>query len=115
MRADGAVSLDGTVGSIHRIGALAQGLEACNGWTFWHVETPKGLSQSMNSALLSAPRWPKPQNNAAQAAITSASSSSERFAKASMFANLSALPVRSVMARSIGPATAMQVCPAGSP
>jgi modification methylase len=22
---------------------LAQGLEACNGWTFWHVETPKGL------------------------------------------------------------------------
>jgi modification methylase len=25
------------------MGALAQGLEACNGWTFWHVETPKGL------------------------------------------------------------------------
>jgi modification methylase len=23
---------------------LAQGLEACNGWTFWHVETPKGLT-----------------------------------------------------------------------
>ncbi len=43
VRADGAVSLDGTVGSIHKIGALAQGLEACNGWTFWHVETPKGL------------------------------------------------------------------------
>jgi modification methylase len=20
-----------------------QGLDACNGWTFWHVETPKGL------------------------------------------------------------------------
>jgi modification methylase len=32
-----------TVGSIHRIGALAQGLDACNGWAFWHVETPKGL------------------------------------------------------------------------
>jgi len=31
------------VGSIHRIGALAQGLDACNGWTFWHLETPKGL------------------------------------------------------------------------
>ena len=43
VRADGAVSLGGNVGSIHRIGALAQGLEACNGWTFWHVETPKGL------------------------------------------------------------------------
>src|SRR6188472_1804083 len=44
VRAEGAVSLDGTVGSIHRIGALAQGLEACNGWTFWHVETSKGLT-----------------------------------------------------------------------
>ena len=44
MRADGAVSLGDTVGSIHRIGALAQGLEACNGWTFWHVETPNGLT-----------------------------------------------------------------------
>ena len=43
VRADGAVSLGETVGSIHRIGALAQGLEACNGWTFWHVETPRGL------------------------------------------------------------------------
>src|SRR6187402_3158801 len=43
VRADGAVSLDGTVGSIHRIGPLAQGLEACNGWTFRHAEVPKGL------------------------------------------------------------------------
>ena len=43
VRADGAVALGETVGSIHRIGALAQGLEACNGWTFWHIETPKGL------------------------------------------------------------------------
>ncbi|HEX5509981.1 MAG TPA: modification methylase, partial [Pseudolabrys sp.] len=43
VRADGAVSLGDKIGSIHRIGALAQGLDACNGWTFWHVETPKGL------------------------------------------------------------------------
>jgi modification methylase len=43
VRADGAVSMGDHVGSIHRIGALAQGLEACNGWTFWHLETPKGL------------------------------------------------------------------------
>ncbi len=43
VRADGAVALGETVGSIHRIGALAQGLEACNGWAFWHVETAKGL------------------------------------------------------------------------
>ncbi len=38
VRPDGAVSLGAIVGSIHKIGALAQGLPACNGWTFWHVE-----------------------------------------------------------------------------
>jgi len=43
VRADGAVALGEQVGSIHRMGALAQGLDACNGWTFWHLETPKGL------------------------------------------------------------------------
>jgi modification methylase len=26
------------VGSIHRVGAAVQGLEACNGWTFWHAD-----------------------------------------------------------------------------
>ena len=30
-------------GSIHKVGALVQGAEACNGWTFWHVETKGGL------------------------------------------------------------------------
>jgi len=44
VRADGAIALGEAVGSIHRIGALAQGLEACNGWTFWHIETPLGLT-----------------------------------------------------------------------
>jgi modification methylase len=44
VRADGAIAFGETVGSIHRIGALAQGLDACNGWTFWHVETAKGLT-----------------------------------------------------------------------
>ncbi|MBV9262129.1 MAG: site-specific DNA-methyltransferase [Pseudolabrys sp.] len=43
VRADGAVSFGDNVGSIHKMGAMAQGLEACNGWTFWHVETSKGL------------------------------------------------------------------------
>jgi modification methylase len=43
VRADGAVALGEKVGSIHRIGALAQGLEACNGWAFWHVQTNAGL------------------------------------------------------------------------
>ena len=44
VRADGAVAYNGTVASIHRAGALAQGLEACNGWTFWHVESVDGLT-----------------------------------------------------------------------
>src|ERR1700721_1654841 len=44
VRADGALALGEAVGSIHRIGALAQGLEACNGWPLWHIETPKGLT-----------------------------------------------------------------------
>jgi modification methylase len=44
VRADGAVALGDVVGSIHRVGAHAQGLEACNGWTFWHVETRRGLT-----------------------------------------------------------------------
>jgi modification methylase len=43
VRADGAVTIGEKVGSIHRIGAMVQGLDACNGWSFWHVDTPKGL------------------------------------------------------------------------
>ena len=43
VRADGMVALGGSVGSIHRMGALAQGLEACNGWAYWHVEEKSGL------------------------------------------------------------------------
>jgi modification methylase len=39
VRADGALALGPAVGSIHKIGALAQGLPACNGWTFWHYHT----------------------------------------------------------------------------
>ena len=44
VRADGALALGPAVGSIHKIGALAQGLPACNGWTFWHVERAGGLT-----------------------------------------------------------------------
>ncbi|NDW06470.1 site-specific DNA-methyltransferase [Jiella pacifica] len=39
VRADGTVSVSGEAASIHRVGAKVQGLAACNGWTFWHVET----------------------------------------------------------------------------
>ncbi|MGE3246240.1 MAG: site-specific DNA-methyltransferase [Beijerinckiaceae bacterium] len=38
VRADGALKQGAIVGSIHKVGALTQGLPACNGWTFWHVE-----------------------------------------------------------------------------
>jgi modification methylase len=39
--ADGSLVWDGMRGSIHSIGAKAQGRAACNGWTFWHFEKPK--------------------------------------------------------------------------
>jgi len=38
VRADGTVICRDRSGSIHQIGAHVQGLPACNGWTFWHVE-----------------------------------------------------------------------------
>ena len=50
IRADGSlVTSDtagtaGPTGSIHKIGAHVQGLSACNGWTFWHYKSKKGLA-----------------------------------------------------------------------
>ena len=44
VRADGTILANNVAGSIHRIGALVQGMEACNGWTYWHFEGPKGLA-----------------------------------------------------------------------
>ncbi|HMF06185.1 MAG TPA: site-specific DNA-methyltransferase [Methylocella sp.] len=38
VRPEGTLSMGGATGSIHRVGALAQGLPACNGWIFWHCE-----------------------------------------------------------------------------
>ena len=32
------IALGQIIGSIHKIGALTQGLPACNGWTYWRVE-----------------------------------------------------------------------------
>lgn len=42
VRPDGTLISAGIVGSIHKIGALVQGLPACNGWTFWHVAGEAG-------------------------------------------------------------------------
>ena len=39
VRADGTLVTGDATGSIHRIGAHVQGLDACNGWTFWHFES----------------------------------------------------------------------------
>ena len=41
--ADASVELLGKQGSIHQIGAAAQGAPSCNGWTFWHVEQAGAL------------------------------------------------------------------------
>jgi modification methylase len=43
VRADGTLASNGAAGSIHRLGALVQGLDACNGWTFWHYEDGNDL------------------------------------------------------------------------
>ncbi|WP_293328343.1 site-specific DNA-methyltransferase [Parvibaculum sp.] len=39
VRADGSLVCADATGSIHKIGAHVQGLEACNGWTYWHFKT----------------------------------------------------------------------------
>ena len=38
VRPDGTLMAGPAMGSIHKIGALVQGLPACNGWDFWHAE-----------------------------------------------------------------------------
>ena len=44
IRADGSLLSDcGTIGSIHKLGSTLQNAPACNGWSFWHYESEKGL------------------------------------------------------------------------
>ncbi|MCA0424371.1 MAG: modification methylase [Proteobacteria bacterium] len=43
VRPDGQIQSDSIIGSIHKIGALVQGLPACNGWTFWHFDVRGAL------------------------------------------------------------------------
>ncbi|RYD89522.1 MAG: site-specific DNA-methyltransferase, partial [Sphingomonadales bacterium] len=44
VRADGVLASScGKTGSIHGLGAALQGAPSCNGWSFWHIETAKGL------------------------------------------------------------------------
>ena len=45
VRLDGSLVMAGESASIHRMGAKVQGLDACNGWTFWHYEDGGKLLQ----------------------------------------------------------------------
>ena len=45
VRADGTVAVNGKAGSIHKMGAAVQELDACNGWTYWHYEDAGKLRQ----------------------------------------------------------------------
>ncbi len=44
VRADGSLALGDLSGSIHKLGALVQQAPACNGWTYWHIKTDRGLA-----------------------------------------------------------------------
>ncbi|MCB1463828.1 MAG: site-specific DNA-methyltransferase [Nitratireductor sp.] len=44
VRLDGSLEGEGKSGSIHKLGALVQGQDACNGWTFWHIEEKGALT-----------------------------------------------------------------------
>ena len=44
VRADGSLVVGEVSGSIHKVGALVQSAPACNGWTYWHFKSDKGLA-----------------------------------------------------------------------
>jgi modification methylase len=44
VRPDGSLVAGELSGSIHKVGAMVQSAPACNGWTYWHFKTDKGLA-----------------------------------------------------------------------
>ena len=44
VRADGSLMSGDLTGSIHKVGAMIQSQPACNGWTYWHFKSDKGLA-----------------------------------------------------------------------
>ncbi|WP_230281921.1 MULTISPECIES: site-specific DNA-methyltransferase [unclassified Croceicoccus] len=52
VRADGSLMAGRESGSIHGLGASLQGAPSCNGWTFWHMESEKGLQPLDNARQL---------------------------------------------------------------
>ncbi len=53
VRIDGSLISNNSKGSIHSVGAEVQGLNACNGWTFWHANI-NGNIVSIDSLRLKA-------------------------------------------------------------
>ena len=43
VRPDGSLAAEGLTGSIHKMGAMMESQPACNGWTYWHIQTDRGL------------------------------------------------------------------------
>ena len=44
VRPDGSLAVGDLTGSIHKVGAMVQAAPACNGWTYWHFKSDKGLA-----------------------------------------------------------------------
>ena len=44
VRADGSLVVGDLAGSIHKVGAMVQAAPACNGWTYWHFKSDRGLT-----------------------------------------------------------------------
>lgn len=44
VRVDGSLAFGELTGSIHKLGAMVQQAPACNGWTYWHIKTDRGLA-----------------------------------------------------------------------
>jgi modification methylase len=44
VRPDGSLAAGDLTGSIHKVGAMVQSAPACNGWTYWHFKSDKGLA-----------------------------------------------------------------------
>ena len=44
VRADGSLISGALSGSIHKMGAMMQSAPACNGWTYWHFRSDRGLA-----------------------------------------------------------------------
>jgi modification methylase len=43
VRPDGSLKAGELTGSIHKVGAMLESQPACNGWTYWHILTDRGL------------------------------------------------------------------------